>query len=42
MVAHWVAMSGPVLVWAAVVNAPMSVSVDWGTSLMLTPGCSFS
>src|SRR3954464_12102111 len=30
-VAHCVAMSGPLFVWAAVVKAEVSVSVDWVT-----------
>ena len=41
-VAHCVAMSGPLLVWAAVVNAEVSVSVDWMTIVILTFGCAFS
>ena len=41
-VAHCVAMSGPLLVWAAVVNAEVSVSVDCGTIVILTFGCAFS
>ena len=41
-VAHCVAMSGPLFVCAAVVNAEVSVSVDWVTTLILTFGCAFS
>src|SRR5215472_15387147 len=34
-------MFGPALDWAAVVNAPISVFVLCGTTLIFTPGCSF-
>ena len=35
-------MSGPLFVCAAVVNAEVSVSVDWVTTVILTFGCAFS
>src|SRR5262245_35366095 len=41
-VAHCVAMSGPLFVCAAVVNADVSVSVDCVTTVILTFGCAFS
>src|SRR6185437_11172384 len=41
-VAHCVAMSGPLFVCAAVVNAEVSVSVDCVTTVILTFGCAFS
>ena len=40
-VAHWVAMFGPVLDCAAVLNAPINVFVLCGTTLIFTPGCNF-
>src|SRR6266516_2332330 len=41
-VAHCIAMSGPLFVWAAVRKAPIRVSVAWTTSLTCTFGCSRS
>ena len=41
-VAHCVAMSGPLFVCDAVVNAEVSVSVDWMTTVIFTFGWDFS